>query len=368
MSRKTIYYLMFLFLAGSSLAAISFDTSAIGHTACLQSNCTGLTNSLNYTLNVGAGGSNRLLVVGAGSAGLKNVSVLNVTYAGTNLTRIVELIGSFQDIQSMWYLTAPATGSNTIVIYYNDSINGTAIGSTYTFISSAISLTGTDQSTPVRSFNSSSSPSSQSASVNITTSSNDWVYDFICAGTSINTPSTSQTVRQAMNYTTSNACDNLAHSTAQPTSSSFAMNWTVNTASADTWGDIVVSIAPFAQNNSPSISGVVNYSLSNTTELINWSTNVSSNSSVNYGVTTALGTFSISTSFTMNNTITLTNLINSTLYYYNVTSCNNIGSCNESGTYNFTTARTYSPAKRMFFTGTNKMVFLGTNKVTFINA
>jgi len=87
----------------------------------------------------------------------------------------------------------------------------------------------------------------------------------------------------------------------------------------------------------PSISNVLNSSIEAESVTISWNTNIISNTSVNYGTTTALGTKSTSSSFTSTNSRAISSLTNNTLYYYNVTSCDAADNCNTSGPYNFST-------------------------------
>ncbi|MFC1728394.1 LamG-like jellyroll fold domain-containing protein [Nanoarchaeota archaeon] len=86
----------------------------------------------------------------------------------------------------------------------------------------------------------------------------------------------------------------------------------------------------------PSIFAVNHSNITFTSALINWNTNVSSNSSVSYGTTLALvETESIEERVT-SHSINISGLTIGTLYYYNVTSCTTVG-CANNGTYNFTT-------------------------------
>ncbi len=66
--------------------------------------------------------------------------------------------------------------------------------------------------------------------------------------------------------------------------------------------------------------------------------NESINMTVNYGTTTALGTFSRVAGFSPTNSTTLSSLTASTLYYYNVTTCDRAENCLVNGTFNFTTS------------------------------
>ncbi|MBT3397748.1 S8 family serine peptidase [archaeon] len=94
-----------------------------------------------------------------------------------------------------------------------------------------------------------------------------------------------------------------------------------------------------ADITSPVISGVSS-SVSLTGATINWTTDESSNSSINYGLSLSLGTFSSDSDFDLSHSITLSGLSSASLYYYNITSCDLSGNC-ETSSNNFTTS---SPA------------------------
>jgi hypothetical protein len=62
------------------------------------------------------------------------------------------------------------------------------------------------------------------------------------------------------------------------------------------------------------------------------------NYSLQYGDTSALGTFIDNNNLLASHNISLTNLVSNTLYYYNITSCNSFNPCITDGPYNFTTS------------------------------
>ena len=87
----------------------------------------------------------------------------------------------------------------------------------------------------------------------------------------------------------------------------------------------------------PSVSSV-SASVSTTSATITWTTNENTNSSVNYGTATSLGTVSDSSSLTTSHSIALSGLSASTLYYYNITSCDSTNNCITNGANSFTTS------------------------------
>jgi hypothetical protein len=74
-----------------------------------------------------------------------------------------------------------------------------------------------------------------------------------------------------------------------------------------------------------------------TTATINWTSQESANTSINYGSTESLGTTYGNISLTLFHIINLSGLSEGTVYYYNITMCDYDDNCNETGPYNFTT-------------------------------
>lgn len=86
----------------------------------------------------------------------------------------------------------------------------------------------------------------------------------------------------------------------------------------------------------PTISDI-SVSKTNETATINFTTEQSTNSSIDYGDTISLGNNNYSTSFVLSHSIILSNLLPSTKYYYNITICTNSNYCITNGILNFTT-------------------------------
>jgi len=88
----------------------------------------------------------------------------------------------------------------------------------------------------------------------------------------------------------------------------------------------------------PIISNVNSTLVEHTTANIIWNTDDASNSTVNYGLTTSLGTLTTNSTSVTSHNIGLANLQdNLTTYYYQVMSCNSASLCVESSVYSFTT-------------------------------
>ena len=86
------------------------------------------------------------------------------------------------------------------------------------------------------------------------------------------------------------------------------------------------------------IIDAVSSSASTTSTIIYANSSEITNSSVNYGITTALGTISSNTNLRNNHSISLSGLSASTTYYYNITNCDKANNCVVNGTNSFTTS------------------------------
>ncbi len=98
-------------------------------------------------------------------------------------------------------------------------------------------------------------------------------------------------------------------------------------------GTIWSGICP---TNVPQILNLTVSSITGLSAIVNWTTDILANSTINYGATQSLGTIQSSNNPVLNRAFTLLGLSSNTLYYYNVTSCFE-GRCNTTGTHNFTT-------------------------------
>jgi subtilisin family serine protease len=88
----------------------------------------------------------------------------------------------------------------------------------------------------------------------------------------------------------------------------------------------------------PGIENVSSGSITASSAIVSWDVNESTNSSINYGTTTVLGTESTNASLATSHSLSLSGLSASTTYYYNVTSCDSAGNCFVNGTNSFTTS------------------------------
>lgn len=147
-----------LLLPNGALAAIAFDAATNGGT----SGTTSLTFSHTTT------GSNRILIVSVGKIDDGDV-VTGVTYAGTAMTKAIAQPWppNANSRMELWYLFAPATGANNVVITVSSNTNQVA--------GAAASYTGALQSgTPDTGFTSENASGARTVTVNVTTA-NSWL-------------------------------------------------------------------------------------------------------------------------------------------------------------------------------------------------
>ncbi len=116
-------------------------------------------------------GANRLLTVGVhwvSSGGA--VSVSGVTYNGVAMSS-VGVVNNGDVFTQLFRLVAPATGSNTIAITMTGAVDQTLTGG-------GVSFTGVDQTTPLGTW-ASATGNSQTASVNVSSATDDIVVDHV---------------------------------------------------------------------------------------------------------------------------------------------------------------------------------------------
>ena len=192
-------------------------------------------NTLTFSHTVGAR-NNRLLVVGTVSLGSSGNYAQGVTYNGVSMSEITAARaniastspGSVYLSATMWYLVAPATGSNNVVVTHTGSPRVRA---------TAVSLQGVNQSTPVEN-GASATGTSTTPSVDVTTQDDDWVVDMMSYGaTGGATAGASQTEQTEIN----GGLHSAASSTEEATGTSTTMSWTIT---SDEWTASAVAVNP----------------------------------------------------------------------------------------------------------------------------
>lgn len=187
-------------------------------------------------------GTNRLLVVGvayaAGGAygGNDSTASMSATYNGVSMTSagIRHSNDATVGFAQLFYLVAPATGSNTVSV----SISGWG-GNTVEVLGGSVSFTGVSQSTPIQNFTTAAG-SSSSPSLSVATSSQNMAVALSASGTNIT--SDSQTSRWLLNHDGNTGVGNITQSTANNASSA---TFSYTLASSDFWAvlglDVVAS-------------------------------------------------------------------------------------------------------------------------------
>jgi hypothetical protein len=174
--------------------AIAFDA----HTAAGVSTAAVSGTPVTFNHTTGSG-SDRLLVVPIQIRGGGGGVVTGVTYNGVAMTAVDTEAINASAHTVMFYLVAPATGSNTVSIAHTMVFpSGTHM------VASATSLTGVDQSTPLNAFNKAAASSAGPMTVSLTTTVADcWVIDSCAMRTSASDTATMTAVTNRTSRTNS---------------------------------------------------------------------------------------------------------------------------------------------------------------------
>lgn|GEM_PF-1755049 len=222
--------------------AVAFD--AVGPDANGSDVNGAATLSWNHTCS----GSNRLLVVSVAVGVVSpdtGVSISSVTYNGVSMTAVttpVHSSGQDAGFVQMFYLVAPATGTNTVAVTVSTTVDAITAGS--------VSFTGVDQSTPLTNTATNIGPGgagSTTASVSVTTQTGDMVIDGMCCGGGFGTGSTQTNRWLRFNNTTTGA--GCAASSTATGSGSVTMSYNI---SQDWWGIIGTNVSAAAAPPPPS--------------------------------------------------------------------------------------------------------------------
>src|SRR5438128_11903021 len=115
-------------------------------------------------------GTNKVLVVGVSWANAITRTVTSVTYAGSTMTSAGSAVNAGNAGAEIFYLVAPAVGSNTVSV--------TLSGSANSLVGGAVTLTGVNQTTPLGIF-ASATGSSITPSVTVTSNTGETVVDTV---------------------------------------------------------------------------------------------------------------------------------------------------------------------------------------------
>lgn len=203
--------------------AVAFDAASSGQT----------TNATSITVAHTCSGSDRVLFVGVGwSTGPEAMaSVTGVTYNGVALTQIWEIIDSPTDhANAGWYLIAPATGTNNIVVTFASAMDEICAG--------GISFTGAHQTSPLGTFQTANGTTGN-ATVNVSSAADEIVVDNCYVGQNGITVGAGQTQRWQQANIGSYSTGGGSTETGAATTT---MSWTIT--SGNPWNIGAVPIKP----------------------------------------------------------------------------------------------------------------------------
>ena len=280
--------------------------------------------TLSYSVTVGGGLSNGLLLVTVGSYAPSSISVSSVTYGGQPLTRIRRdnngVNGAYIEL---WSRLAPAAGTGNVVVTMSNTVEQIS--------SEALVFSGVDQTTPVEAQTGSVLTGTHGAHSNtlMTVTNNAWVVDAMAAPGPL-TPGAGQTVRG------SGALHGV--STRGPVSpagaTTMSWSWPVN-GSATAQSLIALRPAattgtiPPAPTSLVATAGVGQVGLS-------WTGATGATSYDIYRALASGGPYTSPLASTTGTSYTDTNVTNGTTYYYVVRAVNGAGSSGNSNEANAT--------------------------------
>jgi hypothetical protein len=232
-------------------AASSYDTDD-------QYGAGNVGNSLTWSHTVS--GRNRILIVGVSINNTAGQTVLNpggVTYAGVALTQIG--VGSRTNAHvEMWYLIAPSTGTNNVVV----TLSG---GATARFVVGAVSFTNVDQTSPLGTFQSANN-STATASVTVTSAPGELVVGALAKRISTEGATVGAGQTEYWNRVTSNATatnNEWGAGSTKPGATSVIISWTFSTSRP--WAVGAVPLKPVSTfSNFPMLFSVTDSNLAHT--------------------------------------------------------------------------------------------------------
>lgn len=247
-----VLFSMFSTIARAQVAIDAAGPSATGDLA-------NGANTLTFSHTTTSTGTNVVLVVGISLniSGTNTAQVTSVTYNGVTLTKAVaEDDGTGTASRSeIWYLVAPATGANNVVVTVAPVNTGKP--SEVGIVAGAITFTGADQSTPIRGSalnKDGGGTGSKYAYVNVSSSANDYVFENLAlvSGTTAASSSTAQVSKWA---TASTGGHNDAYGFGSTRAGAASVPMSENLSASTNWADAAVSIQPAQADLSVSVAG-----------------------------------------------------------------------------------------------------------------
>ncbi|MBN1421611.1 MAG: DUF2341 domain-containing protein [Planctomycetes bacterium] len=182
-------------------------------------------------------GSERLLIVGVSIQNASSQTVSSVTYAGTNLTQAGAATNGTAVRSEIWYLVAPATGANDIVV---------TLSAAAQFAAGAASFTGVHQTSPLGTF-ASATGTGTAPSANVSSAGYELVIDTLAQRNSGSTSTIGAGQVGMWNRLTGDATadDNVRScGSTEEGAASVTMSWTISASRA--WAIGAVPIKPSA--------------------------------------------------------------------------------------------------------------------------
>jgi hypothetical protein len=175
------------------------------------------------------------MLVGVSLNPNQDETVLSVTWKGTEtLTLDGRVIVNDNDARvEIWKLVAPTTGPGDVVVTFSAPLSAEAVAG-------AITFTGVDQSSPLRTFASAIGNGTSPATVDVDSAAGELVFGVVACEYSTVTTDPSQT--QRWNISVSNT--NGAGSTETSAGATVATSWTVDSPSGTHWAVGGISIKP----------------------------------------------------------------------------------------------------------------------------
>lgn len=186
-----------------------------------------------FTVSHTTSGTNRLMLVGVSHNPNNDEVVSSVTYNGTALTLVGSATYSNDARAEIWRLIAPATGTHDVIITFDKNMSYGAVAGVMTF-------TEVNQTTPLGTFASASSESVGPATVDVSSATNELVFDTVACETC-----TSLTVGGGQTeYWNLSQNDNhvMGAGSTELGAATVTMSWTLG--SADYWAIGAVPIKP----------------------------------------------------------------------------------------------------------------------------
>src|SRR2546426_3514810 len=199
-------------------------------------------------------GTNRVLVVGVSWANSITRTVTSVTYNNVAMTSAGAAVNAGNAGAEIFYLVAPAVGSNTVTV--------TLSGSANSLVGGAVTLTGVNQTTPLGMF-ASATGSSTTPSVTVTSNTGETVIDTVSL-----TSSGAMTVNGTQTQQWQAGTSGRGAGSTKPGASSVPMSWTsANLA----WTIGAVGVKPVATCSSVPDSTYVTAETQGTQATVYWS-------------------------------------------------------------------------------------------------